>query len=197
MPRIKPAEVAEALRPPRTAAQLANDARMSAKKGTKKVIAAPSVFIRKNMLGPDDVDPANNQISISTSGLAEITRMPIEPVDPANMLDMAENEMYMNEIVEIMIEASEDPNAPLFVHSGHNGSTQFIERGKPQKIKRKYLYSMVVSKVARLVCAFGKDANTGQEYNRLTGPSLNTHRVVILNDSARGRADYKIWMAQE
>ena len=202
MPRIKPKEVAaaiEAATPPRTPAQLANDARLSARKGTKKaakVLASPDFHVKKNLTGPDDVGQPHNEIAISTTGEATAERtLIVEAVQPAQMLAKAENEKYMNEMVEIIIEADDDPNAPLFVHSAHNGVTQYIKRGEAQVIKRKFLYSLLAAKSARLVCSFGKDQN-GKEFNRLAGPSRTTHRVVVINDTARGRSDYNAWMAQ-
>ncbi|MFA7269932.1 MAG: hypothetical protein WC073_11355 [Sterolibacterium sp.] len=206
MPRLNPAEVAAALpAPSRTAKQLANDARMKANpigKRTKKKTSAPAkpatpeFYVHKNLLGPDDVDPAEMRIDISTSGEAMATIADIEIVSPEKMQKKAENEAYMNEMVEIEIEGSEDPNAPLFVGPfGHNGTNQYIRRGVPRLVKRKFLYAAIAAKVARLVSAFGKDAN-GLEYNRLEGPKLGTHRVVIINDTPRGREDYRRWLQE-
>lgn len=202
MPRIKPKEVAAAIAaaiPPRSAAQLANDARLSARKGTKKVAkapASPDFYVKKNLLGPDDAAQPHEHIEISTTGAATAERtLIIDPVNPANMISKAENEKYMNEDVEIMIEPGEDPNAPLYVHAGHQGVPQYIKAGEPQVIKRKFLYSLIAAKVARLVCAFGKDQN-GMEFNRLDGPKRTTHRVIVVNDTPRGRADFTRWMAE-
>lgn len=205
MPRVKKSEVKPT---ERTAAQLANDARMKAnpignrakaasqKEENTSPLETPDFYVSKNLLGPDDVQMAQENISISTTGEATADRtLIIEPVEPSKMVMKAENEKYMNELVEIQIEADDDPNAPLFVHSGHQGVTQYIKRGEPQKIKRKFLYSLIAAKIARLVCSFGKDQN-GQEFNRLEGPRRSTHRVIVINDTARGRADYTRWMQE-
>ena len=189
MPRLKNNEIAEATKPSRTPKQLANDARLRAKKGM------PAFHVKKNMIGPDDMkDEPQTNISISTTGKAEAERT-IEVIDPMKFKTKAQDEAFMNEMVEIQIEADDDPNAPLFVHSGHQGVVQYIKRGEPQTIKRKFLYSLLAAKQAKLVCSFGKDMN-GQEFNRLSGPSRATHRVVVLNDTARGREAYAKWMAQ-
>lgn len=190
MPRIstKPnIDVSEAASTkPRSPAQLANDARL--RKG-------PDILVRKTH-GPDDVKhQPGESIDISTSGEAKATRAGIDIIDPASMQSKAEDEKFMNEMVEIMIEADDDPHAPLFVHSGHNGEPQYIKRGEPQKIKRRFLYSLIAAKQAKLVCEFGKD-NSGKEFNKLSGPKRCTHRVVIINDTARGRQAYNAWMAQ-
>lgn len=197
MPRVKPNEVAAAMSSPRTPAQLANDARLRASKGTKKEpIASPDFYVKKNLLGPDDVGQPHENIEISTTGAATAERtIIVDAVQPAKMMAKAENERYMNELVEIQIEASDDPNAPLFVHSAHQGVTQYIKRGEPQSIKRKFLYSLIAAKVARLVCAFGRTSE-GTEFNRLAGPKRGTHRVIVINDTAQGRADYNRWMQE-
>jgi len=199
MPRVKKSEVAAAMKPSRTPAQLANDARLRAGKAKKtpaKQLDSPDFHVKRNMIGPDDVGQPHNEIAISTTGKATAERtLNLDIVQPGSMLAKAENEKYMNEPVEIIIEADDDPNAPLFVHSAHNGVTQYIERGKNQIIKRKFLYSLLAAKSARLVCSFGRDQN-GKEFNRLAGPSRTTHRVVVINDTARGRADYVKWMSE-
>jgi len=190
VPRLKPQEVSAATKRPRSPAQFANDERLRSKK------AAPHVHVKQNMLGPDDVKHVPvNDIDISTTGDAEATHAPIEVIDPLKFESKAKNEAFMNELVEIQIEADDDPNAPLFVHSGHNGIPQYIKRGTPQTIKRKFLYSLIAGKQARLVCSFGKTSE-GQEFNRLTGPSRTTHRVIVLQDTAKGRAAYQSWMQQ-
>ncbi len=170
---------------PRSAAQLANDERLRSR--------APAIHVRKNITGPEDVDPPQTNINISTSGDAEAE---IEVIAADKFRAKAEDEAFMNEMVEIEIESTDDPTEPLFVHTGHQGITQYIKRGTPQTIKRKFLYSIVAAKKASLVCAFGKDAN-GQEFNRLSGPSSPTLRVVVLNDTPRGREAYKAWMQQK
>lgn len=110
----------------------------------------------------------------------------IEVIHPSKLMSKAEEAKFMQEIVIVEIEADDDPNAPHFVYSGHNGIAQYIERGKPQPIKRKYLYSMLMGKRVRLACAFGRDGQ-GNEFNRLTPSGQTTHRVhLIRDDSPKG-----------
>ena len=84
-------------------------------------------------------------------------------------------EAFMNEYVVILIEADEDPDAATFVPSGHNGISQYIQRGVPQKIKRKFLYSLLAAKKTAQASQFGKDGS-GKEFNRLTGRTSTTRR---------------------
>jgi len=110
----------------------------------------------------------------------------IEVVHPSKLASKAAEAKFMEEIVIVEIEADDDPNAPQFVYTGHQGISQYIERGKPQSIKRKYLYSALMGKRIRLACAFGRDGQ-GNEFNRLTPSGQTTHRVhLIRDDSPRG-----------
>ena len=88
---------------------------------------------------------------------------------------------FMEEKVVVMIEADDDPNAPEFVYSGHQGVSQYIKRGVEQVIKRKYLYSLLAAKRIKLACAFGKD-NSGNEFNRLNPSGQTAHRVRLIRD---------------
>lgn len=172
----------------RTPAQLANDALLRSK--------GHSQFVRKNLLGPDDVKGVPEQdTTISTTGEAEATHRLIDVIQPEAMQSKAEDEAFMNELVEIQIEADDDPNAPLFVFAGHQGIPQYLQRGRPQTVKRKFLYSLIAAKQARLVCSFGRNED-GNEFNRLQGPKRTTHRVTILRDSEKGRQAYLRWMQE-
>lgn len=99
----------------------------------------------------------------------------------SSSMSKAAVEKFMNEKVVIEIEASDDPNAEVFVHSGNGGRAQYIKRGEPQSIKRKYLYSLLAAQKVGFGCAFGRDAN-GNEYNRLSPSSSTTHRVRLIRD---------------
>lgn len=90
---------------------------------------------------------------------------------------------FMEEKVVIEIEGDDDPHAPVFIYSGHNGVTQYVERGKPQAIKRKYLYSMLMAKTVKFASAFGKDGS-GNEFNRLSPSARTTHRVRLIRDDS-------------
>lgn len=121
---------------------------------------------------------------ISTSDV-EIRTLPEvgsdEEIVTSSSMSKAAVEKFMNEKVVIEIEASDDPNAEVFVHSGNNGRAQYIKRGEPQSVKRKYLYSLLAAQKVGFGCAFGRDAN-GNEYNRLSPSSSTTHRVRLIRD---------------
>lgn len=101
--------------------------------------------------------------------------------DEQRMRHKAQEAKFMEDRVEVEIEMDDSPDSPIFVHLGHNGISQYVKRGEPQVVKRKYLYSALAAKTVRLACSFGKDAS-GNEFNRLS-PSVNTtYRVRLLRD---------------
>ncbi len=107
----------------------------------------------------------------------------IEIVAAKDMMSKAQMERFMNEKVIVEVESDpEDENAPVFVYTGHNGVTQYIKRGEPQTIKRRFLYAALVSKRVKMACAFGKDGS-GNEFNRLTPSASMTHRIHLVQDN--------------
>jgi hypothetical protein len=106
----------------------------------------------------------------------------IEIVAGKDLAAVLETEKFMNEKVVVHIEAdSEDENAPVFVYTGHNGVTQYIKRGEEQVVKRKFLYSALMSKRVKYASAFGKNGD-GSEFNRLTPNPSTTYRVTLVRD---------------
>lgn len=105
----------------------------------------------------------------------------IEVVAAQAMRSKVAEASFMEEKVMIEIEADDDPNAPEFIYSGHQGISQYIKRGVPQAIKRKYLYSLLAGKRVKFACAFGKDGN-GNEFNRMNGSGQTSHRIRLISD---------------
>jgi hypothetical protein len=105
----------------------------------------------------------------------------IQIVKPTQLMDKVQEARFMEEKVTIQIEDDSDPNAPQWVHSGHQGITQYVLRGQPQTVKRKFLYSLLAAKTVTMACRFGKDAK-GDEFNDLKARAKTTHRVVLIED---------------
>jgi len=183
MPRLKPHEVAAATKPSRTPKQLANDQRLRSLR-------------RKPMISTKDLDGARSEAEISATGPASVRHSQIEVIPEAKMEAKAKDAAFMNEYVTILIQGSEDPDAPIFVQSGHNGTDQYIQRGVPQRIKRKFLYSLIAAKKTAQASSFGKDGS-GREFNRLTGRTSTTHRIDLLEDTQEGRKMFAQWMQQK
>lgn len=154
-------------------------------------------YVRNHAFGTDDAQAGQNQgASISTTGEAELTMDAVEVIDEARFKTKAEEAKFMNEMVTIHIDPADDPNAPVFVHSGHQGVDQWIQRGTDQTIKRRFLYSLLAAKKKQFTCVFGKDGS-GQEFNRLNGSAQTTHRLhVVRDDNPAGRAWYNSVMQE-
>ncbi len=183
MPRLNQKQVAEAAaqaKPPRSAAQLANDARLRAAKGIPKVRS-------------EDFAGARTEANISVTGKAEVSHRQIETIPEAKAAAKIAEEAFMNEYVVVLIEQDDDPDAPVFLQSGHNGTDQYIQRGVPQKIRRKFLYSLIAGKKTAQASQYGKDGS-GKEYNRLSGRTSTTHRIALIEDTTEGRKAFATWM---
>ena len=182
MPRLNPAQVAAATKPSRTPAQLANDARLRARAGK------PKAQIRS-----EDFAGARTEANISATGKTEVTHRQIEVIPESKAARKAAEEAFMNEYVVVLVEQSDDPDAPVFLQSGHNGVDQYLQRGVPQRIKRRFLYSLIAGKKTAQASTFGKDGS-GKEFNRLTGRTSTTHRISLIEDTAEGRKAFSQWM---
>jgi len=165
------------MKPSRTPKQLANDARLRVRAKIRS----------------DDLDGAKSEVNISAKGPLEVERRSIEVIPEAAFKGKAEDEAFMNEIVTVLIEAEENPDAPTFIQTGHNGIDQYIQRGIPQKIKRRFLYSLIAGKRSQFASNFGKDGS-GKEFNKLTGRTSTTHRIALIDDTQRGRQKFAEWM---
>ena len=182
MPRLKPDEVAAAMTRPRTPAQLANDARLRATRGKPRA-----------RISTGDFDGAKTEVDISATGPTTAVHSRIEVIPEAKAVRKIAENAFMNEMVTIMLQPDDNPDAPVFVHSGHNGDPQYVHRGIPQRIKRRFLYSLIAGKKTSQASHFGKDGS-GKEFNRLTGRTSTTHRIDLLDDTPEGRKAFARWM---
>ena len=146
---------------------------------------------RRSMIESDDIQMGSN-IGRAPDELrdAGIEMDDIEVVPESRLISAAHEAKFMEELVDIEIEADDDPNAPVFVHSGHQGVSQYIKRGEIQTVKRKYLYSLLAAKRVKFACAFGKDGS-GNEFNRLNPSGQSTHRVRLIRDDNRQHGGMK------
>jgi hypothetical protein len=139
----------------------------------------------KSVIGSDDVRTGfNTGHPAAPPELNEVGFEPgdVEIINPTHMMSAADEAKFFEEPVEILIEEDDDPNAPQWVHSGHQGITQYILRGKPQVVKRKFLYSLLAAKTVMMASSFGRTANGG-EFNDLKARAKTTHRVRLIRDS--------------
>lgn len=179
MPRLSSAQVAAALPPSRTPKQLANDERLRNK--------------RKVAISTDDLTGAKSEVNISATGPLRVDHRNIEVVPASKFEQKAREESFMNQLVTVQIESSEDPDEPVWVHSGHNGTDQYIQRGIPQTIKLAFLYSLIAAKKTACTSSFGKDG-TGKEFNKLIGRTSTTHRISVIEATPEARKRIAEWM---
>lgn len=186
MPRVLPKEVAAAMaeaKPSRTPKQLANDARLRARKGKPRA-----------RITSEDFAGARTETNISATGKTEITHRQVEVIPESKAEKKAVDAAFMNQMVTIQIESTEDPDEPVWVHTGNGGTDQYIQRGIPQSIKLLFLYSLIAAKKTALTSSFGKDG-TGKEFNKLVGRTSTTHRFSVLEAPPEVRKKIAEWMA--
>lgn len=138
----------------------------------------------KSIISSDDVQ-ARNRTTIADApefNDAGFEAGDIEIVQERDLEYQAREAKFMEERVLVEVEGDEDPNSPVFVYFGHNGVSQYIKRGEPQAVKRKFLYSALAAKAVRFACAFGKD-NAGNEFNRMSPNVKTTYRVRLIEDA--------------
>lgn len=133
----------------------------------------------RSVIASDDVEAVQRAAPELRDG--DITMDDIEVVPAHALRSQAEEAKFMEEKIRVEVEGDDDPNSPIFVYFGHNGVTQYIKRGEPQVVKRKFLYAAIAAKTVKFACAFGKDG-TGNEFNRLTGAAKTTHRIRLIED---------------
>lgn len=144
------------------------------------------------MATSDDETGRITRGEISTTGEAEYTPGEIEVIPAKNMAAVMEDEKFMNEFVIVEIDLDEEPNSAIFIPVGHQGVMQYIKRGEPQRIRRKFLYSLIQGKRTSFNCSFGKDAN-GEAFNRLPGTQRTTFRIQLHEDTPVGRKKFIEW----
>lgn len=134
----------------------------------------------KSVISTNDVE-AVNRAAAPPEEQPEFDTSDIQVVQ-ADRLDVkAREEKFMNERVVIEIEPGTEANDPMYVELGHNGINQFVKRGEPQAVKRKFLYSALMAKKVAFNVAFGKDAS-GNEFNRATPAAKNTYATRLVSD---------------
>lgn len=144
----------------------------------------PRKYTRNSVIDSSSVEPISHASNVTPPEVndAGFEAGDIQVIAARQMEESARVEKFMNEKVEIEIEPGTEPNDPAFVHLGHNGITQMVERGKTQVVKRKYLYSALMGKQVVVNTAFGKK-NSGEEFNHLTQTVKSAYRTRLITDN--------------
>lgn len=134
----------------------------------------------KSVISTSDVEAVNRAMA-PPEELPEFDADDIQIVAADRMDIKAKTEKFMNERVVIEIEPGTEANDPVYVELGHNGINQFVKRGEPQSVKRKFLYSALMAKRVSINVAYGKDP-AGNEFNRATLSAKNTYTARLVSD---------------
>ena len=122
---------------------------------------------------------------ISGSGKAEVlNESEIEKVDGFQMQNLAELEQFMNEEVEVLVYEPFEEGQEQVVQLGVNGVNQFVVRGIPQTLKRKYVEVLARAK-KQGVTARGYKAPDGEAKNDVRITTGLQYPFQILNDPNR------------
>lgn len=139
-------------------------------------------MVRRTLISTDDLD-ARSAAAPEAPEMrhASTVAEDIDIVSERDAAYIAQQAKFMEEKVVIFIEMDDEPNAPVFIPLGHNGSMQYVQRGTEQTVKRKYLYSALAAKVVRFASNFGKRAD-GNAYNEMNPNVKTTYRVSLVRD---------------
>jgi hypothetical protein len=105
-----------------------------------------------------------------------------EAVDPsANIAKLLEEERFMNEKIEVVVNESGNPLDPIEIPVCHNGIWQTFIRGMPKWVKRKFVYVLASVKTENIRTqeVVGRDNEKSTELKSFFTP---THHITILND---------------
>lgn len=147
MPRLNPTEVAAATKRPRSAAQLANDARLRARRKVTPVVIRKTVESQEQQVGQDGVREFNDASELpqlkpaSAIEIQGASRKTGGPRGQKWLDDMA----FANEMITVMVHESTDKTAHPFPEVEVNGRIQRFVRGHEQTVRRCF-----VEKLARL-----------------------------------------------
>ncbi len=133
-----------------------------------------------NMINTGDI-PVFTGAMAPPEEQAEFHAEDIQAVSIDRLDYKAKEAKFMNELIKIEIEPGTEPNDPMYVQLGHNGDNQMVLRGCPQAIKRKYLYSALMSRKVSMNCTFQLGPN-GASINKLTPSSNTTYRAALVDD---------------
>lgn len=119
----------------------------------------------------------------------------IDLVDKPLPKDAFAMEAFMNELVTIVINPSQDPDDPILVKVGVNGVNQFIPRGEPIAIKRKYIE--VLARAKRTDFAQTLDERLGEKMNHLRAMHSLRHPFSVISDPNRHGSDWLVGVLAE
>lgn len=141
--------------------------------------------------------PADTVVEMASGGSPELLREEIEIPDGPLSKSHAEELLFNEEKVEVIVHESSDPLAEPIVEVYNNGKVQMFPRGIPVVCKRKYLEGLVRSKPVTYsnVEYVREDGSRAVKYPKRT--SLRYPFQVLRDDNPRGRDWLAKIMAQQ
>lgn len=88
---------------------------------------------------------------------------------------------FMEEKVTIRLERTSEKNAPGFIDISVNGRTEWMEKGKPISIARKYVEVLARCK-SDMFETVAPNAESGEIINRLSRNTLQKHPFTVISD---------------
>lgn len=120
---------------------------------------------------------------ISVTGKAEIIKETVvETVKGPDLGPVAELEKFMNEVVEILVYEPFEMGQENVVQTAVNGKNQFIVRGVPQRVKRKYVEVLARARKVNVSADGFKDPN-GEAKNTVRVTSGLQYPFQVVEDS--------------
>ena len=148
------------------------------------VIKTPVVMSSENVqVGQEQLHeiPATGAVS------AEDFKDNFQVVDGQAINSKAAELAFMEEKVTIRLATTADKTAEPIPCFGVNGVNQYVIRGKPQVIKRKFLQEIARAKTDNISTPFGRDANGFDTYNIGKQQSLKYPFELIEDKNPLGR----------
>lgn len=197
MPRLKPNEVAAAVKPSRTPAQLANDARLRARKKVAPVVIRKMTESQEQQVGQDGVREFNdnNELpQLKTASALDIQGAKRGKGGPRGQKwldDMA----FANEEVTVMVHESTDKMANPFPEVWVNGRVQRFVRGNEQKVRRCFVEKLARLKKTTYDSLKTKDVD-GEDVYRYPQHTALEFPFVVIGDSEKGKQWLKNILAE-
>jgi hypothetical protein len=103
---------------------------------------------------------------------------------------------FNEELVDVIVHESTDPNAEPIVQTAVNGVNQFFIRGQVQSVKRKFVEVLARAKTTSIATREARDYD-GAQTTRITRATALTYPFSIVNDpNKKGAAWLKSVLAQ-
>lgn len=112
----------------------------------------------------------------------------VKSIDTPNFKSKAKLLAFMEEPVKILIKNTGMPEESQFVEVGNNGTVQFIERGKWQTVKRKFVEVLARAKKYAVQTQKYKDQDGADSTKIVTIPAL------VHNFETQDSPDGKVWL---